>query len=64
MANTEGLKKSPGITKENAAEMARKATQKRKENAALTQNTRHKTSTFLSYTRAPPYAAYGVFPPP
>lgn len=34
MAKTDGLKKTPGITKENAAEMARRATQKRKENAA------------------------------
>ena len=35
---------------------------KRKENAALAQNTRHKTSAFLSYTRAPPYAALRRFP--
>ena len=35
---------------------------KRKENAALAQNTRYKTSAFLSYTRAPPYAALRRFP--
>ena len=34
MARTDGLKKTPGITKENAAEMQRLSREKRKQNIA------------------------------